>query len=173
MFALFIDETKNQDFVFVGCLAPSKDLANVRKVLKAFLLPGQRSIHFHNESPRRRRKIIAVLLSLELKVLVASVKGSTDNRARSRAIELLAQLALKHKVSRLVIELDLSALESDLKTLAKVSYLSLKETPMPWDHMERHQEPLLWVADAVAWCLNPGGEWERMVRPMILENVEC
>jgi hypothetical protein len=173
MLTLFIDETKNQDFVFVGCLVPSKDLGKVRRILKGFLLPGQRSIHFHNESHRRRRKIIGVLLSLKLKVLITRVKGYTGNRARSESLEALVKLALKHQVSRLVLELDSSSLELDLKTLAKVSYLSLKETPLPWDHMERHHEPLLWVADAFAWCLNRGGEWERIVRPMIIETIEC
>ena len=42
-----------------------------------------------------------------------------------------------------------------------------------WDHKMRHEEPLLWVADVVAWCVNRGGEWERMVRPMIVETIEC
>lgn len=42
-----------------------------------------------------------------------------------------------------------------------------------WDHKQRHEEPLLWVADAVAWCVNRGGEWERLVRPMIVKTINC
>jgi hypothetical protein len=52
-------------------------------------------------------------------------------------------------------------------------FLKQQRTDFAWDHRKRHEEPLLWVADAVAWCVNRGGDWERMVRPIIVETIDC
>jgi hypothetical protein len=52
-------------------------------------------------------------------------------------------------------------------------FLKQQQAIKEWDHRQRHEEPLLWVADAVAWCVNRGGDWERMVRPLIVETIEC
>ena len=173
MHGLYIDETKNRNFVLLGCLVPNKDAIRFRKLIKEFLLPGQRSVHFRNESNRRRRQIMSSLQNLDLKVIVASVAGSTTNMARSVALFQMVRMASKYGATRLVFELDSGALDMDNKTLSVISYESESKRPLPWDHLERHHEPLLWIADAVAWYLNRGGDWARMVRPMILETIEC
>jgi len=28
-----------------------------------------------------------------------------------------------------------------------------------YDHLPPHGDPLLWIADALAWCSSAGGEW--------------
>ena len=64
-------------------------------------------------------------------------------------------------------ELDETAHAHDSKLLSDLQRNIL------WDHRERNQEPLLWVSDAVAWCVNRGGDWERLVRPLIIETIDC
>lgn len=34
-------------------------------------------------------------------------------------------------------------------------------------HESPHQEPLLWIADAVAWSYTRGGDWKRRIQPLI------
>jgi hypothetical protein len=79
----------------------------------------------------------------------------------------MCEQSQRMEIRELVFELDQSCFVDDIKLLSEI------RPNLTWDHRERHQEPLLWVADAVAWCVNRGGEWERMVRPMIVETIEC
>lgn len=71
------------------------------------------------------------------------------------------------------LELDRSTIDLDRITFRSESQLAPQISWPYWDHRQRHEEPLLWVADAVAWCVNRGGDWERLVRPMIVETIEC
>lgn len=34
-------------------------------------------------------------------------------------------------------------------------------------HLAAHQEPALWIPDAVAWCYGAGGEWRRRVSTLV------
>lgn len=36
-------------------------------------------------------------------------------------------------------------------------------------HLKRHEEPLLWVSDAVAWCHQKGGPWIARAAPLVAE----
>jgi hypothetical protein len=75
------------------------------------------------------------------------------------------------KIRHLTFDLDASALAQDVRDLNKLR--AQFDSDVIWDHVSRNQEPLLWVADAVAWCVNRGGDWERMVRPIIEETIDC
>jgi hypothetical protein len=87
--------------------------------------------------------------------------------ARGLAISRLNEEIRRFNISELIFEVDSSAYLYEVKLLSKIRPLAA------WDHRERHQEPLLWLADAVAWCVNRGGDLERLVRPMILETIDC
>jgi hypothetical protein len=50
-----------------------------------------------------------------------------------------------------------SALTVSGVELAAVSY----------EHFRSHEEPALWVADAVAWCWGAGGEWRHRISPIV------
>jgi hypothetical protein len=146
--AIFIDESSSKKYVLVGVLIQDQNFIVARRQLRTLLLPSQRSIHFRQESKKRRKQLINVLLELGFSCLVVSLSHQKAKTARQKGIELLSELALTNRCNKLLFELDESSLVADIKTL-------------------------LWVADAVAWCLNRGGDWERMVRPMIIETIEC
>lgn len=38
---------------------------------------------------------------------------------------------------------------------------------LSYAHEVPHQEPLLWVADAIAWSYTKGGEWKKRADPLI------
>ena len=163
----YIDESKAKSYILAVCLAQPKEISRLRKTLSTKLLKGQRSFHFRKESDRRRVQLVRFLLEFDFKVVIFRDTGRSVVQARKTLITQVCATASKFGITELVFELDNSAWESDIKLLNEL------RPSMPWDHRERHQEPLLWVADAVAWCVNRGGEWERMVRPLILETIEC
>ena len=173
MSATFIDESSSKKYVLVGVLIQDQNFIVSRRQLRALLLPRQRSIHFRQESKKRRKQLIDVFLELGFSCLVVSLSNQKAKTARPKGIELLSELSLTKRCNKLVFELDESSWVADIKTLNAITYSKKLHGQLQWDHVPRHQEPLLWVADAVAWCLNRGGDWERMVRPMIIETIEC
>lgn len=163
----YIDECKAKRYVFALHLVDPKDQTRLRRFLTEKLLSGQRSIHFRKESPRRRKQLIKAFLDEELKVIILQETSMSSSPSRSIVIRAMNDLIKRLGVTEIVFELDETARLHDSKLLSDL------HTGIHWDHRQRHQEPLLWVADAVAWCVNRGGEWERMVRPMIVETIEC
>ena len=97
------------------------------------------------------------------------LRQTETNRTPSRTalIKAIHGQIINLGATELVFELDETARVHDSKLLSDL------QTKILWDHRERNQEPLLWVADAVAWCVNRGGEWEKLVRPLIVETIDC
>ncbi len=38
---------------------------------------------------------------------------------------------------------------------------------LAYEHRRAYEEPLLWAADAMAWCYGAGGEWRRRIAPTL------
>lgn len=163
----YIDESKAKNYLLVMNLVLPSEQTYLRRALSAQLLAGQRSFHFTKESNRRRTQLVRHLLGLNFRVVVFSIKGVSNTESRKPLIVEACKNIRKFEISNLVFELDQSCYQNDMKLLNEI------RPEVSWDHRERHQEPLLWVADAVAWCVNRGGEWERMVRPMIVQAIHC
>lgn len=68
-------------------------------------------------------------------------------------------------VTRLVIESNQHQDERDRRVLAK----ELRHTigTFTYEHLKPAEDPILWVADAVAWCHGAGGDWSRRLRGTI------
>lgn len=163
----FIDESKAKKYRLVAYLEEPSNLHAKRKALTSCLLAGQRSVHFRKESNQRRRHLISMITSMNPKILVFVVQGLAPAPARNLLISALCQKITNYSIDELVFELDQSSIAQDSQHLNDI------RPPIHWDHRERHHEPLLWIADAAAWCLNRGGEWERLVKPLIIETIEC
>lgn len=163
----YIDESKAKRFLFAVLLIEPKRQFLIRKELVKSLLSGQRSWHFVKENSRRRKQFLRLLIKMQLNVLIIKVDNSNKNKKRTVALNALIAQIPKYGVNEVVFDLD------DTTLLADSKFFSNLGVPLLWDHREPHQEPLLWVADAVAWCVNRGGDWEHMVRPLILETIEC
>jgi EAL domain-containing protein (putative c-di-GMP-specific phosphodiesterase class I) len=123
-------------------------------------------LHFKSENARRKKLIVKLMRGLNCQLVVVKCR-TPQASARLCALNSLVTSDLASSCARIVLELDETVRVKDNAYLKQQSRLA------EWDHKQRHEEPLLWVADAVAWCVNRGGEWERMVRPMIVETIEC
>lgn len=164
---LFIDESKSKRYLFAVTVVEDAYVSKYRKRLQKLVKPGQRSIHFSSESDSRRRKILAEMCQLNLRVSLIETNLSYELSARGHCFEQALALATSVKASRIVIERDDSLFNFDencLKALLRVMNL---KTSLSFEHVYKHEDPLLWVSDAVAWCQNRGGEWERASSPLI------
>ena len=170
---MYLDECKEAPFLLVGVCIHDRDKAALRKALGSLPLKGQRSIHFKHESSRRKRFYLGQFVRLGFNATVFRVKGIQGIEARRLSIREVVRFARDKRVNQLIFDLDETAKVHDERLLASTVSLVRGKREFQWEHRERHQEPLLWVADAVAWCVNRGGEWERLVRPLIVETIDC
>ena len=68
--------------------------------------------------------------------------------------------------ARLVLERDASIEAADRRILRE-ELRRVDDTTMRYGHLDAHEEPLLWVADAVAWAQQAGGDWPRRFAPLV------
>ncbi|MEY3472931.1 MAG: hypothetical protein RLY22_434 [Actinomycetota bacterium] len=167
MNSLFVDECKQRPYLLVGYLVANHHHQKMRKQLRGFLLPGQRSLHFKAENRRRKRTILRFLLKTKCQLIVVKCQSRTDGKARYCSLGSLLSSKQSATFKNLTFELD------ETVRLKDHHFLKQQQPDFAWDHRKRHEEPLLWVADAVAWCVNRGGEWEKLVRPLIVETIDC
>ncbi len=165
---LFVDENKVKGFTIAATLVPGNQIKSARKRLKQLCLSGQRSLHFRNESDSRRRKIISEIQSLDLKVAIIHAHRGTVAQNRKICLERLVALAGSLHVSKIILELDETYLDFDTKVLIRAIAAMKPKTEIVFTHLPRHAEPLLWVSDAVVWCENKGGEFQRRIEEMLI-----
>ncbi|MEU4345368.1 hypothetical protein AB0H00_29645 [Nocardia sp. NPDC023852] len=152
----------------VSTVVEVRHLKEARKQLRDRRVKGQNRIHFKKESNSRRRSICSALCELEINVVVydaTRTRSAVDARATclTAVVEDLAELGAR----RLTIEQDDSLVASDRKVLyTAVRKFGVAET-LAYEHMRPNEEPLLWVSDAVAWCVAKGGDWRNRVNPII------
>ncbi|MFY2860459.1 hypothetical protein ACOJVU_11880 [Mycobacterium sp. THU-M104] len=168
----FVDESGRgaRYYVCVAVVADG-DVDSLRRLARSLCLPGQRRWHFVHERVSRRRQIVDALVSnASTTALVFHGKGD-ETTVRAESFRRMVRLLLDRNVTRLVIESREGRDHLDRQVL--VGELREQSAGFGYDHMPAHSDPLLWVADAVAWCSSAGGVWAERIHPLVahLERV--
>ena len=156
----FVDESQRGPRYLMGAaLIDPRDLAAARARLRAMLLPGQRRLHFNQERPPRRRSLLSAMSDLDVRVrLYVSTEKEEIARRLSMAYLLADLVAMRGQ--RVVIESRETSLDvRERRQIAMAVQAGDAPANLVYDHMRGHEEPLLWVADAVAWAYGAHGEW--------------
>jgi hypothetical protein len=148
MSSLFADESKSKRYLFGVISIANSKVDDARKLVRSLTLPGQRSLHFSKESDRRRTRLLSAMLRLEMQIFIIQTDMPDGPEGRAAALDGLMQLATGLGSSSLSIERDDSSHNADQKRL-KQGLADQKEISFRIQY--RHEEPMLWVADAVAW----------------------
>jgi hypothetical protein len=166
---LFIDESFRNNYIMVGHLVPLANLTRLRKALKSNVLSGQRSIHFVKESDSRRKYLLSQFRKLGCQTIKVEIAGLDHRNARQSALEALLAIADEFQISNFVLELDETTFLADRATLNNYN-IAAEKGEITFEFKARHEEPLLWLADAVAWCLGRGGVWRSRVDPLLADS---
>jgi hypothetical protein len=102
-------------------------------------------------------------------VYTSQASGET---ARRRCLERLVRDLLDIGATRLVLESRASGDRLDQRVLRGATGKQPSGTGLLYEHLKPHEEPLLWVPDAVAWCYGNGGDWRRRVAPLVARSVD-
>jgi len=153
---VFVDETKERDYLLVTSVHVSGELDDLRKLMRSLVLKGQRRVHMKKESDQRKRAIAAAICGTGVAATVvdAGRRYRDELDARAACLHGLVDDAAGHGDVLLVLEQDDSLIEWDrrqLYTLAREAQLPL----LRYDHRRAATEQLLAIPDAIAWCARP------------------
>ena len=164
---IYVDESKAKAYLIVAVSVAPGDAAGFRKRMVNLRMPRQGHIHFVNERDSRRKMILDALLEMGIKALVYSISGLNPIAARAILLGALMDDLIDLGASTLIFERDDSALSSDERVLHRgLSKRNLKHD-IEYLHLGKSQEPLLWIADAIAWSYARGGDYRRRARLLI------
>lgn len=170
MSTLFVDESKSKGYTMVAAVVVPGDAAALRREIRALVLPGQRRIHFTKESDHRKRQVLSKLVELGVTAHLFHCDSKSDAVGRETCLVSLVAYAAEHAHTRIVLERDESVDRADRRILFReVDRHGLSEE-LAYRLETAHQEPLLWIADAIAWSYTRGGDWKRRIRPLIADE---
>ncbi|WP_243727105.1 hypothetical protein [Actinocrispum wychmicini] len=164
---MFVDETKARGVLLTAAAVHPADLAAARRAIRGLVMPGQRRIHFIQENDGRRKMILDRIA--EFSPLATIYDGSALPRRRQREAclrELVTDLVIQD-ARMLVLERDDSIVDMDNRVLyARIHEVNCVK--LRYEHLRTHEEPLLAIPDAIAWCWQRGDPWRQRVREMVV-----
>ncbi len=144
--------------------------ALVRRSLGDLVLSGQRRLHFKSESASRRRVILDAIVELPVSTTVLMCRGRGGAASRRLLLVALTQLIQSEGTeSTLFIERVDGSVALDQ---AAITSARRRAPVLTWHHLAPHEDPALWVSDAIAWAVGAGGEWRRRAERIVAEVVE-
>ncbi len=163
----FVDESQRGPYLVSAVLIDPRELAETRTRLRAMLLSGQRRLHFAQERPPRRRSLLSAMSGLSVRVRLYE---STEKEEIARQLSMARLLAdlVAMRGQRVVIESREASLDlRERRQIAMAVQAGTAPASLVYNHLRAHEEPLLWVADAVAWAYGARGEWRPRVAGLI------
>lgn len=164
---VYVDETKRSGYV-IAAVAVS-DPAAARRVVRSLILPGQRRVHMVRERPARKRQIVDAICALTVTAAIYDAGHHHPTELAARAACFDALLAdLKGNDTYLTIEQDDGLVRYDNQWLIEATRATGQRDTLRYEHSRASTEPLLAIPDIAAWCWTKGGDWRRLVDPIIV-----
>lgn len=166
---IFVDESKAKGYILAATAAQPREVVSIERQVRALVLPGQRRIHFKSESNSRRREVLSRLAALAPRVTIYAADAKSDKVGRALTLAEAVKDAVRAGAGSLAIEADESLVVADRRFIrARLVALDAVDA-LSYEHVAPGTHPLLWVSDAVAWCVQAGGDWRRRADPLIEE----
>lgn len=167
-----VDESQRGTRYVVACVVSDvRDHPRIRSDVIGLLRHGQRRIHFHDESLADKRRLLGwfAQLPVQLHLFAARVThGSNSEHARQACLAELVRRTQAASVSRLVLE-SRGDDRLDARTIIRTR---APEPVFVFEHRRPGGEPLLWIADGMAWAgAMRGAELDR-VAPIVRLDLE-
>ena len=145
----YVDESvRRSQYRLCAVLCCSCSAPETRKTLRGMPLPGQPRLHAIDDTPSRRRTVTAQLVELPVSACITMARGK-NTAARDETLHEMLDALLAIRVGSLVLELDAGSQARDRSTIA--NHLRGRRETLPYRHVSPNEEPLVWVADYVAW----------------------
>jgi hypothetical protein len=159
----FADESQSHQqrdpncYVLAAGLCDPADVDQARSAMLGLQLPGQRKVHWRDESRKRHQQIIEVVAGLPLQHLVVVRDGRAGEKPERRR---------RHCLERLLYELDTLHVATvtcesrgrrddhrDRTMLDTLRARQALSSELRLDHLPGPKDPLLWIPDAVCGAI--------------------
>ena len=155
----FVDESIRGQRYYMACvLARAHDLPALRNEVTSWTGAKSRRVHFNAELNHRRHALLEEIATLHLQAFVIVCRrnhGVSEFEARERCLaEVVRRLQLS-SIDRVVIE----SRQDDLDDERTIHRYRAPEPRLIFEHRRGVDEPMLWIADGVAWAGGAGPRW--------------
>lgn len=164
----FVDETaRGNSYGIAAVIVCPCRTAALRRTARGHLRRGQRRVHASKQNDADRKLFLDAVIARDVAAIFVVTQGRKLT-ARSPCWALLMPRLVSAGVTSLVIEgiegredHDRRDIRDALLRLGNVGLLAYR-------HADPATEPLLWVADAIAWAAGAGGHWRARVAPVLI-----
>ena len=167
----FVDESiRGQRYLMACVLVEARHLTQIRRATASLVAEGRR-LHFHQELDSMRRTALQLIATMPLRVSVVVCgrrHGVSEFHARDACLAEIVRQLQDRSVPRLTVESRQDD-SDDHRTILRNRRL---EPALTFDHRQGQSEPILWVADAVAWAFGAGNRWMPLVEHTVERVVE-
>ncbi|HEY3438393.1 MAG TPA: hypothetical protein VGK35_11970 [Actinotalea sp.] len=170
---VYVDEARRDGYLLVAAVVAPHQATDLRRDVRALVMPGQRRIHAFKESPARRRLILDRFTELGFTATLYEASGvyKTDWQRRAACLERLVTDVAEVRDARLCLETADGVDQRDRQQLIGLTReLGCRDT-LTYEHQHAAQEPLLAVPDMIGWAWTRGGDWKRRADPMVTHLV--
>jgi len=167
---IFIDETKRRGYLMVASIHAATDVLPMRTVVRNLLLPKQRYLHMKDERDGRRRTIAEAFVEAQVRAVVyrAGAPHRTDLQRRAACLRAIVEDNSSAADVRLILHQDDTLLSFDNQRLIEYTREFDCRHTLHYGHRRADAELLLGIPDTIAWCCAKGGEWQRLVQPVLI-----
>ncbi|MCL2463678.1 MAG: hypothetical protein FWF28_01220 [Micrococcales bacterium] len=167
----FVDETKASGLTLVVVAVDASRVGRCRTELAALPRHPGAALRFTKESDVVRKHAFRLISTLPLTVLTVSVPTRVRPVvARERAIRWIGRRAAATEPRRIILERD-EVFERDDRRWLREELVAHPD--VEYQHLAKGTDPLLWVADGIAWADQRGGAWRSAIEHLIVEHAQA
>lgn len=159
----FVDESiRGQRYLMACVLVQAQDMQVLRADVGALAGPKSSRLHFNAELDTRRQSLLKTFAATPIESFVVVCRrshGVTEFEARARCLEFIVRALQQRSVDRLVIE----SRQDDMDDERTIHRTRQREPRLVFEHRQGLDEPLLWIADGVAWSVGAGPRWSELL----------
>ena len=155
----FVDESQGPPYRMAVVLVETADLRRVRAEVRRWRHAGAPRFHASRDGNRVRTAAMRSLQTLPVALVVVELARDAPSRGRrSVVVGTVARLTAERGVARLVFEDAEPERDRDALTVRRALGGAGRVVPR-FEHAPPSGEPILWIADLVAWAFARGGKW--------------
>jgi hypothetical protein len=168
----FVDESvRGQRYLMACVLVQAHDMPAMRSDVGALAGTKSSRVHFNAELDSRRQVLLETFAGFLIESFVVVCRrshGVTEFEARTRCLAYIIGALQLRSVDRLVIE----SRQDDLDDERTIHRYRQREPRLVFEHRRGSDEPLLWIADGVAWSVGAGPRWSDLLGTSLSQIVE-
>jgi hypothetical protein len=168
----FVDESiRGQRYLMACVLVQPHDMPAMRSDVVALAGTKSSRVHFNAELDARRQVLLQTFAAFSIDSFVVVCRrrhGVTEFEARTRCLAYIIGALQMRSVERLVIE----SRQDDVDDERTIHRHRQREPRLIFEHRRGRDEPLLWIADGVAWSVGAGPLWSDLLGTSLSQIID-